>query len=1086
MRSKGAMRTRVAILLAVATVVVSLAGGVAAAGVSGASGQDAVSGTTTVSGLQTDYMTDPMGIDDATPQLSWQVKGQDVVQAAYQIRATASGGVTLWDTGKVRSDAVSGVSYAGPSLRSRERVWWQVRVWDMHGGVSPWSRPAFWEMGLLKPSDWSASWITNPDWANDRAHPATQALPVQDARYVRISITDIGDTTVAPEDATDQWRVELAEIGLVDSSAPDVDVALGAQVTASDSVSVPGQWEPQYLTDGLLTTDTAPYGYQSAGRPQGTSWDDLNDRDVITLDLGQARQFDRLLLYPRTDVTSPFGETVNFPKNFTVSVSDDGTTFTQVIKVSKTLPPPSTQHSAPAALPVFARQFAIGEPVRSARLYITGVGIYDATINGRPVSNAVLEPPNTAYRQQVVYSTYDVTSLLHAGANAIGAQLGNGTYDVYNTPDNPQRYQKLATDLGPPELLAQLEITYADGRRQTIGTDDSWRTTLGDTTFSNWYGGEDYDARRLAPGWDKPAANLSGWATAVTAASPTAKLVAHDDPPIVPVATLHPVAITNPADGVYVIDFGTNIAGWEQLTLDGPPGEQVMVYPGEKLTSSGTVDQKTFDQNGESSGPVWDSVTLAGAPLTWHPEFIYHGFRYLEVHGLTAPPATGDATAIVLRTANASAGSFTSSDDTLNGIHQIIDRAIQSNMYSVLTDCPTREKLGWLEQANLVYGAISRDYDIAAYYRTFVTDMAQAQTSQGLIPNIAPEYHEYGAGDANWGATFVIGPWLQYQTYGDIQILQQNYAPMQRYVDYLGTRTIGYLLQGGDFGDWETSDASTPKDLIQTYAYYRIVSTMRQIATVLGHDSDAAAYATLLGNIGDAVNAKYLDEADGTYGSGSQASDAFALDMGIVPASDRQAVLDHLITSIQAQGNHLTVGEIGLAAVLNVLTAAGRDDIIYDLATQTTAPSWGYQLVHGATSLGEAWNGPTTESSQNHLMLGAIDEWFTAGLTGINQAPGSVAFHDLQIKPAVVGTLTHVEGSYRSVYGLIRSEWTRTGTALRLSVEIPGDSTATVDVPLTATGATTSSGPHGATFLGVTGGYAQYQVGSGTWTFTTT
>ncbi|HYU03939.1 MAG TPA: alpha-L-rhamnosidase C-terminal domain-containing protein, partial [Jatrophihabitantaceae bacterium] len=222
-----------------------------------------------------------------------------------------------------------------------------------------------------------------------------------------------------------------------------------------------------------------------------------------------------------------------------------------------------------------------------------------------------------------------------------------------------------------------------------------------------------------------------------------------------------------------------------------------------------------------------------------------------------------------------------------------------------------------------------------------------------------------------------------------------------------------------------------------------------------------------------------------TYSTGTQADDAFALDMGIVPANDEQAVLDHLIASIRAQGNHLTVGEIGLPAVLNALTAAGRDDVIYDLATQTTAPSWGYQVVNGATSLGEAWNGPTTLSSQNHFMLGAIDEWFTTHLGGIDQAADSVAYHDLQITPSVLGTLDHVAASYRSPYGLISTDWTRGGVSLQLTVAVPGNSTATVYVPLAATGATSATAPHGATFVGNADGYAKYRVGSGTWSFTT-
>ncbi|HZC74289.1 MAG TPA: alpha-L-rhamnosidase N-terminal domain-containing protein, partial [Jatrophihabitans sp.] len=477
----------------------------------------AAGGAVVVDTLRADNLADPIGIDDATPQLSWQLGGgRDVVQGGYQLRAASTaaglGAPDLWDTGRVDSATSTGVPYAGSTPQSRQRVWWQVRVWDADGNASGWSKPTYWELGLLKSTDWSANWIGNRQWLDDRVHPAVQDLPAaQDARYVQLTVTDIRDSTLKTEDVVNDYRVELAEIGIADKSQPNTDLALGGQVSVSDSADVPGEWAPQYLTDGLLTSDSAPYGYRSAGRPQNTSWDDLNDPVVITVDLGQVRHFDRLLLYPRTDLSSPWGETPNFPKNFSVKVSTDGSTFTQVLKVSKTLPPPSTMHTAPPALPVFAKQFQLAGQIKSARLYVTGVGIYAPEINGGPVSESVLEPPNADYHRRVVYSTYDVTNQLHAGTNAISAQLGNGTYDVYNTPDNPKRYQKLATDIGPPKLLAQLEITYADGRTQTVGTDSTWRTALGNTTFTNWYGGEDYDARRLAPGWERPSADLGGW-----------------------------------------------------------------------------------------------------------------------------------------------------------------------------------------------------------------------------------------------------------------------------------------------------------------------------------------------------------------------------------------------------------------------------------------------------------------------------------------------------------------------------------------------------------------------------------------------
>lgn len=696
-------------------------------------------------------------IDDLDPELSWRVSGPvGTVQRAYQIRAASSIGALSradrWDSGKVSSATSYGIAYAGRRPQSRERIYWQVRAWDTRGADSGWSSPAYFETGLLTAADWSARWIGNRDWLNDRVHPATVNLPAaQDARYVRVTVTDIADTTVKPEDAKPgDWRVELAEIGVLDSTAPGTNLALGAEVTTSGSDDTAGQWAPQYLTDRLLTTDAAPYGYRSAGRPQGTSWDGDEIPVEITLDLGQVRRLDRLQLYPRADVVSPFGDTANFPKNLNISSSVDGSTFTSAVKIKKLLPP-STLHTQPAALPVFAKQFGVGTEVRSARLYITGLGMYDATINGKAVSDAVLEPPNTDYTKQVVYSTYDVTKLLRSGGNAVGVQLGNGIYSVYDVPGAPH-YQKLAGSYGPLGLIAQLEIRYADGRTQTIGTDGSWRSALGGTTFTNWFGGEEYDARRLPPGWDVPGADLSGWRAAVPTPKPvpTARLVARSDPPVEPV----------------------------------------------------------------------DAV-----------------------------------------------GSFSSSDPLLNGIHRIIDRAIQSNMYSVPTDCPTREKLGWLEQVSLVHGSVSRAYDVAAYYRKF-------------------------------------------QTYGDLTLLRKHYPAMQRYLDFLTGKSSGYLLDRGDFGDWIAIDNSTPRGILQTYAYHRVAETLGRIATVLGNAADVALCAGLTGHIADAFNAKFLNVAEGTYGSGSQAGDALALDLGVVPADQWQRVLDHLIASIRAQGNHLTVGEI--------------------------------------------------------------------------------------------------------------------------------------------------------------------------------
>ncbi|MGI5227572.1 family 78 glycoside hydrolase catalytic domain [Actinoallomurus sp. CA-142502] len=1023
-------------------------------------------GSVTAAGLRADGLSSPLGIDDPAPALSWRLASHErgAAQTGYEIRAASSESrlahPDLWDSGRVASTAV-GAAYGGPAPGSRSRVFWQVRVWDGHGRASAWSTAAHWETGLLKPGDWTAKWLANPEWTGRQPTPVAVSLPAQTARYVRLDVTRLGLPI------KEGWpykvsRLQLAEIAVTDASAPGTDLALGAPVTATDVYTAPGQWEPRFVTDGSLTTDKAPFGYTSLEHQD----QDLTTPIDVTIDLGAARHFDRILLYPRTDTLTDDGRTPNFPENFTVQASGDGTAFATAATVKgQEAPPP--MHGRPGALPVFAKDFAVTRKVRSARLYATGLGVIDASVNGRPVGDAVLEPPNTDYADRVVYSTYDVTRLLRHGANRVSADVGNG---MANVPSTPGRYEKLTRSDGAPEFLGQLEITYTDGSRTTIATDSSWRTGLGATTFTNWYGGEDYDARR-APG---------DWTAPVEVASPTKALTARADPPIEVTQTLHAKKISEPKPGVYVVDLGTNFAGWERLRVSGPAGTKVTMRPGELLNSDGTVSQAT------TGSPIWDTYTLSGKGMeTWHPRFAYHGFRYLQVEGLPAAPDEDTVTGLVLRAANDTAGTFTSSNPLINDIHTIIDRAIQSNMYSVLTDCPHREKLGWLEEDNLVFGSVARNYDVAAYYRELVRNMAEAQTADGLVPDIAPEYTVFSGGfrdDPNWGGSLVLAPWQLYETYGDTATMRAYYPNMQRYLDYLTSKATGDLLDYG-LGDWITFDDSTPVGVTASFGYYRIASAMSGIARVLGKADDARRYAALATRVGAAFNDKYL-KSD-TYASGSQASDALALDMGVVPADQRQAVLDHLTASIKANGYHLTVGEIALPSVFRVLSAAGRDDLIYTVATQTGNPSYGYQVTHGATSLTENWDGPTSGNSQNHFMLGAIDEWFGSGLAGIGQADGSVAFEHLRVRPAVVGDLTHAAASYETPRGTVASSWNRSGSTLRLDVTVPPGAPARVEVPLLGGTGRPRATP-GATWIGVQDGRGVFEVGSGHWTFTAT
>ena len=699
-------------------------------------------------------------------------------------------------------------------------------------------------------------------------------------------------------------------------------------------------------------------------------------------------------------------------------------------------------------LPIFVRQFSVPKPVAGARLYITGLGIYVATINGQPVTEDLLTPGNTKYATRAEYATYDVAGLLAQGANAIGVQLGNGNYNLLKTPGHYSDFVYKCPK--PLILIAQLEVTYSDGTVDTMVSDPNWKTTLGPTTVSTWYGGEEYDARREQAGWDRPGADLSGWDSAAFGAPPASntQLSWRPAPPVRIVGTVIPQAITQPQPGVYVFDMGVNFAGLPQLQVSGPAGTRVAMMIAEQLYPDGTVNQSQI----YAYEPVLDSYTLSGNGIeTWRPKFEYHGFRFLQVSGLPNPPDTGAITGLAMRGFNDSAGSFSSSNDLLNSIHGIIQRAIESNMMSIFTDCPDREKLGWLADMEGIFDSIARNYDIAAYARTVARNMADGQTDLGLVPDFVPEYHEYKDGfrdDPNWGDAMILTPWSLYETYGDVRTLESYYPNMQFYLDYLTGKSEGDLLNYG-ISDWITPDLTVPTGAIATYGYYRSAATLSRIATALGKVADAERYAALAQDIGDAFNSAWLDPVRHTYaGGGHQAADAVALDMGIVPADQQAGVLADLIADIRARKNHVNVGIVSLGPLFRVLSAAGRDDVIFDIATQTTSPSYGYQVVNGATSLAEQWDGPTTYGSQNHMMLGAIDEWFTAGLAGIRQTPGSVGYGSLEIKPAVIGDLTHVYGSYRTPNGLVESEWTRGDDGrLTFQVTIPGNTTATVFLP---------------------------------------
>ena len=709
-----------------------------------------------------------------------------------------------------------------------------------------------------------------------------------------------------------------------------------------------------------------------------------------------------------------------------------------------------------APLPIFRHSFGVSKKISSATLYISGLGQFEAHINGRNVTDTVLNPAWSDYRKRVFYCTYDVTALLHPGKNAIGVMLGNG---MYNVPVTPGRYQKFHGSFGPPKLILQLQIKFADGTSRTIASDSAWKTSPGPITFTSIYGGEDYDARLEQPGWDRPAFNDHNWSSVAVVSGPAGKLVPETIPPIRVFNRYDPVKITHPKPGLTVYDLGENFAGWPEITVHGPRGSRVKLIAGELLDSHGFVTQRSA-----GARPDWQNsftyILKGGGAEAWHPRFTYYGFRYVQAeltpaHGASQLPTIDRLDGRFLHDAVQVDGSFHSSDVLLNRIHTLITRAMLSNMVSVLTDCPHREKLGWLEQSHLAAASLMYNYNLSALYAKIADDMQDAQLPSGLVPDIAPEYTVFVKGfrdSPEWGSALVLSTWAAYQFYGDRALLRDHYGSMQRYVAYLHSRLQGNLLTYG-LGDWFDIGPRSPgesqltsKGVTATAIYYQDLTTMARIAKLLDRPADAAAYSREAGTIKRAFNARFFHPKTDQYDTGSQTANAMPLVLGLVPQGRREAVLNNLIADIRKHNNHVTAGDVGFHYVVRALTDNDRSEVLFDMLSRTDAPSYGDQLAHGATTLTEAWDA-NPDLSQNHFMLGHAEEWFYRGLAGIRFDLTHPRDSRIVIHPAIVGDVHSATATFHSSLGEIQSGWSRSGHTLRMNVSIPKGATATILFP---------------------------------------
>jgi len=709
-------------------------------------------------------------------------------------------------------------------------------------------------------------------------------------------------------------------------------------------------------------------------------------------------------------------------------------------------------------VPLFRKTFTADKTIAHATMYISGLGQYELSINGEKIGNSFLAPGWTHYDKRVLYNTYDVTQYVKQGNNAIGVIVGNGFYNITR-----ERYIKLAIAYGYPKMICKLKLTYTDGSSLLLVSDESWKTTASPITFSSIYGGEDYDATLEQKDWNTSAGNDAGWKPVVMVQPPKGKLEAEMDFPVQVNDILNVKTVTKPKDSVYIFDFAQNLSGIVELKVKGRRGQVV------KLSAAELLNNKNLANQNATGKPNYFLYTLKGDDIeTWQPRFTYTGFRYVQVEGAVPDTATaaGDFATIVsikaLHTGNPSPsnGSFDCSNKLFNNINQLIKWAIKSNLQSVATDCPHREKLSWLEQDHLMGGSINANYNVYLLYKKLVYDMMDAQTADGLVPDIAPEFvffddNGFGFRDSpEWGSAAVIVPWLLYKWYGDKTIIAEAYPMMKKYFGYLKNKSKNNTLDFG-LGDWYDYGPKppgvaqlTPKALTATAIYFYDAKLLAQMATLLNKKDDAKVYQQLAVQISKAFNDSFFNAQTKVYATGSQTSMAMPLSLGLVAEKNRAAVMKNMVDSITASGKKLTAGDIGFHYLIQALQDDGASQLIYDMNYRDDVPGYGYQLKKGATSLTESWPA-LAEVSNNHLMLGHIMQWFYEGLGGIQQAENSVGYNNIVIKPKVVGDISYVNASHQTAYGNIVSQWKKTGDGFELYVEIPANTTATIYLPTT-------------------------------------
>jgi alpha-L-rhamnosidase len=763
---------------------------------------------------------------------------------------------------------------------------------------------------------------------------------------------------------------------------------------------------------------------------------------------------------------------------------------------AKWIEPGYTEDSVMRPSPLFRKQFFAAKKVQSATAYITAHGLYEARINGKRIGDAYLTPGWTMYKKRLQYQTYDVTSLLQNGNNAIGVVLGSGWYR--GTIGFTNKLNVYGKDIA---LLFQLEITYTDGSKQTIVSDGSWKSTTGAIHYAEIYNGETIDARLDKKGWSEPGYQDADWSGVKVVNHPMNVLLATYNEPVKKHETFKPVRIFITPKGEKVIDFGQNLVGWVVVKARGNTGDKILLSHAEVLDKLGNF----YTTNLRAAKAQDTYILKGGEEETFEPHFTWQGFRYVRVEGYPGELKPENFEAVALYSDMRPTGTFSSSNALINQLQHNIQWGQRSNFLDVPTDCPQRdERLGWTGDAQAFSRTASFNMNVNNFFAKWLQDL-EADQQQGIVPFVIPNVLGGAINSAGWADVATIAPWNMYLAYGDKRLLENQYNSMKAYVESIRRVAANDLWNTGfHFGDWlfyrpdDDNDgraAVTDKYLIAQCFYAHSTQLLINAAKVLDRTADAEAYTSLLTRIKEAYYKEYVT-GNGRLVSGTQTAYVLALNFDMLPEALRQQAAQRLAANVRAYGNHLTTGFLGTPYLCHVLTRFGYTDIAYKLLLQDTYPSWLYPVKMGATTIWERWDGQKPDSSFqtpgmnsfNHYAYGAIGDWMYRKMAGLDTYEDGAGYKHIRIQPHIGGGFSYATASLQTYYGKLSSGWKVEADKILLDVNIPVNTTATIYVPATGANAITESGKaltamNEIKVVGTEGEYVVLELGSGNYHF---